>query len=282
MNSKNLRKEEERLEKIRKAREFPLYIWTYKSSPEYIDIMIRVLDNILRTIDMREYFPIHYVGEKWSEGEFGSSEWYFEQLSKRENEFSEPQYSISPIGFFCRHEPWQKNPHIEIVVTGVDIWDGQSTNFIYGATHSLIRYNYVDMDVTRGEMSVSASFSLYPYLIISPYRMEKYYKNPSEIFELLAFHEAGHLFGLPNRAREGIEEVLGTHCRRIDCAMSQVEVRRNVLYPSGGEGKKYVSVGETWDFVSERLRKTGSPFCERCLKDLKENKRILEIFLFNV
>lgn len=261
----------ERMRLIKRSKQFPIYVWSYKSREHYIYAGLRSLDYLLEKLRMKEYFPVSYVGERFSDGEWGSAEFYFNhpQVKRRRNERGELQVCGTDILNLCIREPWQRNPHIEFLITGVDIWPGEEgVRFVYGITRHLV---ILPNDVYG-----------YPGTVISSRRMEMYYDNPLDIFSLLAIHELGHLFGLPSGMRNDLEMSLGPHCIRADCAMSQVNVERKILLPDGRIEDRFIGADETNKFVEDRFRRTGEYFCESCLDDLEESRRVLLSKLFGV
>jgi hypothetical protein len=269
---------EERIDIIRKNRQFPIYVWGYKTSEENLEIASNVLRDVLESMGMRENFPIYvFPQEKFGDGDWGSAAFYFENPSVRKRG---EQYCAIDVLDLCKEEPWQKTPHIEFIVSNVDLWSGdENNNFVFGLTFSLLTKGEFGSfpSIRFREAGHTYSISLFPGCILSTYRM----RSPS-VFYLLLLHETFHLFGVPAYyRRKNVEKILGLHCKLADCAMSQVAVNRNVILPNGQEVYRYISPEETWKYVNERYNRTGKYFCEDCEADLYESKEILLRHLFS-
>ncbi len=259
----------ERLRTIRRNGKFPIYVWSYGASEVQVERTIRGLEYVLNRLELEDKFPVYYFNEEYSNEAWGSSEFYFThpRVRKRVNEWGELQICATDLLDLCINEPWQATPHIEVAITGLDLWPGSpGVRFVYGLTRPLVYGNQVN---------------LYPGVVLSPYRMQKYYRNPLKIFSLLAIHEFGHLVGLPQRKSIDTEETLGHHCVRADCAMSQVNVERRILFPDGRVERRFIGADETSDLVQRRFVRSGEYFCESCLEDLKISKKVIGERLFH-
>ncbi|MEM4330590.1 MAG: hypothetical protein QW273_01115 [Candidatus Pacearchaeota archaeon] len=129
----------------------------------------------------------------------------------------------------------KKNPHYDIILTIEDLYT-PSTDFVVGST--LPR---------RG-----AIISVNRFRKINDKRIRE------ETLKQEVFHEAGHLFGLPNiNRREDIDETINPHCTNC-CAM-----------------KRVVNVPSDLINLAKDRKETGKVYCWRCLDDLRNYFNII-------
>jgi predicted Zn-dependent protease len=135
--------------------------------------------------------------QPWHDGThlvpFRSVDWYVEEArraSRRRN-----QLAAGRILDLCQDEPWQKEPHYDVVVLGSDIYDGEDTNFVLG--------------LTRPTLATAISIN----------RLARVSDGLEQI-KTLVMHEVGHVFGLVSPARRTSVQSLGTHCGNR-CVMRQ-------------------------------------------------------------
>jgi hypothetical protein len=262
---------EERMDSIRRNREFPIYLWGYKARKKYLEIAENALSYVLKIATMERYFPIYVFSQDNEDGNWDDTTFYFENfcVEKRGN-----QYCVRDVLNLCAIGPRQKDPHIDFIVAGVDLWSGhEKNNFMFGASIPLIG---ADGQIVVKDGSCICSLNLFPSCIVSTYRLRDY-----PIFFLQALHESAHLFGLPSYyRRENVESILGLHCKLADCVVSQTAVRRHVVLPDGEEVYRYISPLETWKYVKKRYKRSGKYFCEDCETDLNESREVLLSYLF--
>jgi predicted Zn-dependent protease len=229
----------------------PVYVW-YDSEVEEMEVKVAV-DSIKRVIkegvDISKYFPLKVIG---------NVDWYLKQARKRRGAYG-IQYDVSHIFELCRNEPREK-PRIEFGILSKDIYSN-GLNFVYGETHPL---GY-SKDVLGG-------------CIVSTFRPKMWFGNKFLFaFGKSCIHEFAHLFLVPSR-RENVEYSLGIHCIRGDCVMGQSNVERKILRENGEIEVKFIDSLEIAERVEERIRKTGTPFCQDCLMELYGVKRRIEKF----
>ena len=159
---------------------------------------------------------------------------YRRQDLRRDVDFG-PQLDAGQFGRLFTEEPWQENPHWEVLIVNHDLngkIDGRFINFIYGETDPSFPYSV--QSVRR--------------ILESP--------GPNEALRLamirnLLRHEVGHMFGLVGRA--GAVESLGSHCPN-PCSMKQTLNLRELA-------ENTVTV-----------ERSGRHFCGECMAELAQSR----------
>ncbi len=223
-----------------------------KVGRDTVELGLRVLDEEIVRRGYETKFPVKYFGV--------SSLDYFEEALNvgRETKGTE-QASTLAVLVKCAMEPYQKaEPHVEFVLTGIDLYSGdRNNNFVYGTT----------IPINTGRIPPG-------FTIISDYRISEWYSDvkPQAMYTMI-LHEFSHLFSAPRPGREGTVEILGTHCILDDCAMGQVNVVRPVVNGRTGRYEhRFVDLREQAVKVAKRKRKTGDALCRECRKDLEYGK----------
>jgi predicted Zn-dependent protease len=232
----------------------PVYIW-YDNGVEEREVKVAV-DGIRRVIkegvDISKYFPLKVIG---------GGDWHLKQARKRRSIYG-IQYDVSHIFNLCKNDPSREKPRIEFGILSKDLYS-DDLNFVYGETHPLTDSE----DVLGG-------------CIVSTFRPKIWFGDKFSLaFGKSCIHEFAHIFWVPSR-EENVEYSLGTHCIRGDCVMGQSNVVRKILWEESGKiEERFIDSLEIAERVEERIRKTGTPFCQDCLIELYEIKRRIEKFL---
>jgi predicted Zn-dependent protease len=232
----------------------PVYVW-HDSGVGEKEVKVAV-DSIKRVIkegiDISKYLPLKVIGPVDS---------YLEKARKRIGSYG-IQYDVSHIFNLCKEDPYREKPRIEFGILSKDLYS-DDLNFVYGEAHPLANVQ----DVLGGS-------------IVSTFRPKLWFGNRFLLaFRKTCIHELGHVFWVPTR-RKNVEYSLGVHCIRGDCVMGQSNVERKILWEESGKiEKRFIDALEIAEKVEERIRKTGTPFCQDCLKELCEMKRNFEKFL---
>ncbi len=231
----------------------PVYVW-YDSKVEKEEVEVAV-DSIKRVIkegvDISKYLPLKVIG---------ATDLYLEKARKRRGSYG-IQYDVTHIFNLCKEDPYREKPRIEFGILSKDLYSGD-LNFVYGETHPFANWG----EVLGG-------------IVVSTFRPKLWFGDQFLLaFRKTCIHELGHLFWVPTR-RENVEYSLGVHCIRGDCVMGQSNVERKILWEESGKiEKRFIDALEIAKRVENRVKKTGTPFCQDCLKELCEAKRNLENF----
>jgi len=163
-----------------------------------------------------------------------------------------------------RNEPWQQtNPHYDIYIIDKDIiYDGNpSTNFLFGATIPAI--------LSNGQINPGFAGSVLSIGILKKFYGLDWWETA---FSIIAAHELGHLFGLPNPnsqyyigynhpyAREN--RLYANHCSYEYCAMRQInaggrlhidllDLARNIFK----HNPYYLYCKDDWEYLIGNLRR---------------------------
>ena len=92
---------------------------------------------------------------------------------------------------------------------------------------------------------------------------QMYGGNAPAVFMVNSVHELAHLFGAPARSRlgdriNGVEECIGLHCRRTDCALGKAN------WPGRPDAL------EAAELVFARVERGGGFLCKACERDVSE------------
>ena len=217
-------------------------------------------------LDVSAYFPLKLIGSEWSEGDFGSVEWYLQKAVKRKSSYG-MQYNVTSIFRLCEQEIYQKQqPHLEFGLLSKDLY-AEGTNFVYGETHPLNTF-YKQGGIPGG-------------CVLSVFRQRIWFEKESLLaVEKTCMHELAHVFWIPQRENL-VEDSLGIHCVRGDCIMGQSNVKRLILWEDGRRERRFIDSLEIARKAKEREKRTGSCFCQDCLNELIQMKRNFVRFLFN-
>ena len=152
---------------------------------------------------MREFvgeFPqrkvVMYGSRAWSNGDYSSADWYVQKAAKllRNRQL---QVNASSLLDLLMNEPWQKNPHIDVLFTSCDL-GGLGLNFCFG--------------MTSGRYTVQSVFR-YRGLHVEDRKLA---------IKAVVWHELGHVLGCAANSRRGNTEYkLGRHCTNYGCVMQQ-------------------------------------------------------------
>jgi len=237
----------------------PLYIIIDERTPENDKEKVMInLESLLR----------RYEG--WA-GVSITREYYHRPWCKNPNQpYCRPQYYIEncrdpngKINVDCifnlsTNEPWQQaSPHYDIYIIDNDkIYDGKpSTNFLFGSTLSAI-------------LPSGVIYSGFAGSIISIGVLKEFYgHNWETAFPIIAAHELGHLFGLPNPKSKyyiGYNHpyLYANHCSHKYCAMRQVnaggeldidllDLARNIF----NHNQYYLYCKDDWEYLMMNLRR---------------------------
>lgn len=149
---------------------------------------------------------VTYGSSTWGQGAYSNADWYIEQ-AKRTQKFHRnagfgPQVTVDRLVELLHDEPWQSNPHWDVLITNHDLTgiqkDGSYLNFCFGSTF-------------KGLASIQSTRRLLESMPAGSLR--------EEMVRRLLRHEVGHMFGLVGR-RERVIQKLGLHCANI-CTMRQ-------------------------------------------------------------
>lgn len=174
-------------------------------------------------------------------GAYSSPDWYVQEAYRRQplRRVADhgPQIDVEQVDRLFRDEPYQQNPHWEVMVTGYDLnaragENGEYINFVYGMTNT---------DFPSSVQSVRRHLDELPEGNLR-----------DAVIRRLLRHETGHMFKLPIR-QENTEEMLGAHCTNI-CTMRQG-----------------MSMDE-WVYLTVDEIKNEVHFCEDCTHDLAASK----------
>jgi len=186
-----------------------------------------------------------YGSQSWASGDYSSADWYVEEAFRRQELRRDVGYGQQvDAGQFSRlfaHEPWQENPHWEVLVTNHDLTSRDSNskntdqflNFVYGST---------DPGFPSSVQSIRR--------IVEDVAGDKDFRN--EMIRMLLRHEVGHMFGLVRRThgRDGLRD---NHCENT-CSMKQTLNLRELA-------ENTVAV-----------ENSGRHFCGDCMAELSKSK----------
>jgi predicted Zn-dependent protease len=172
-------------------------------------------------------------------GDFSNADWYVREASRRQDLVRNAGYGNQlDAGQFAglfRDEPWQVEPHWEVLIVNQDLncRVGDSyINFVFGVTNPIFAYSVQSARrLTAGVRDLDLQ---------------------KELVRRVLRHEVGHMFGLPMR-NENTTENLGKHCTNI-CTMRQ--------------GLSTQEWSNQWREETDR----GVQFCGNCLSDLAQSK----------
>jgi len=177
-----------------------------------------------------------FGASQFAQGDYSSAQWYVTEAYKRQqlrrNAGYGPQLDIGQFTPLFTDEPWQADPHWEVLIVNQDLnsmIDGKFINFVFGATN-------------LG----------FPYSVQSVSRLLSSVRDPglqTELIRRVLRHEVGHMFGLPIRDNNTIE-LLGKHCANV-CTM-----------------REGLSV-EEWASQLAQENSLGLQFCGDCLTDFE-------------
>ena len=167
-----------------------------------------------------------FGSNSWFDGEFSSANWYVNQ-SRRHN----GQVNAADILNLLRLEPWQSQPHIDLLATSKDLYSSDhNLNFVFGMAYP--EWNVAVQSIFRFRQA-----GLYGDELKSNIRR-------------VVRHEVGHLLGMANDDRRNTVESCGSHCANPICTMRQG-----------------LSVA-AWQILSRMEDEAGILFCDDCLSDL--------------
>ena len=182
-------------------------------------------------------------GENWNKDgklePWMSADWYVESCMLERDRGHGKQIDADRLIDLLSTEPWKRNFHYDVFVVGNDMtskaWStGSYLNFVVGIA---CRYNGTVISVNRfRELSGSMKHG---------------------VLQTEAYHEIGHLFGLPDdERRSDLVAELGGHCPERGCSM-----------------KQGMTVPHDWIENTIDRANRGQPYCEKCVADLKDYQR---------
>lgn len=196
-----------RQREIRHSELVPIYVmWTPDVPFDAGQAALQgVRDTLIASGQNREI--VNMGSSTWSQGDYSSAAWYVNEAFKnqelRRNVGYGPQLDVHQFGRLFTQEPWQKNPHWEVLIVNNDLngrLNGEFINFIYGNTMP----------------EFPASVQSVRRILETP--------GPNQPLKLamirnLLRHESGHMFGLVGRTR-GDNGLIDNHCPN-PCSMKQ-------------------------------------------------------------
>jgi len=197
----------------------PLYIIIDERMPEDDKQKVRInLESLLRKYESEARVSIekYYFYRPWCENPnqpYCRPQYYIENCRGPNGKIN-----VECIFNLSTNEPWQQTkPHYDIYIIDNDIiYDGNpSTNFLFGSTLSAI-------------LPSGVIYSGFAGSVISIGVLKEFYgPNWETAFPIIAAHELGHLFGLPNPKSKyyiGYNHpyLYANHCSYKYCAMRQV------------------------------------------------------------
>jgi len=239
----------------------PLYIIIDERTPE--NDKQKVINNL-------EDLLIRY--EIWAGVSIERYYFYIPWCENPNQPYCRPQYYIKTcrdpngkINVNCifnlsTNEPWQQTkPHYDIYIIDNDkIYDGKpSTNFLFGSTLPAI-------------LPSGVIYSGFAGSVISIGVLKNFYRSNWETaFPIIAAHELGHLFGLPNPNSPyyigyNRPDLYANHCSFKYCAMRQVnaggelnidllDLARNIF--NHNKYQYYLYCGHDWGYLMMNLRR---------------------------
>lgn len=153
---------------------------------------------------MREFaseFPqrkvVIYGAQAWSSGDYSSADWYIQKAAKILRPNRNMQLNANSLLDLLIKEPWQKNPHIDVLFTSRDL-SAPGLNFCFG------------MAIGR-------------YTVQSVFRYRRLHAEDRRLaIKAVVWHELGHALGCAaNLHRSNTEDRLGPHCTNYGCVMRQ-------------------------------------------------------------
>lgn len=171
-----------------------------------------------------------YGSEDWSpNSDYSSADWYVLHANSVMGLEGEWQINADHLLDLIASEPWQANPHIDVMVTSWDLtaFDrGRQMNFVFGEANGRITVQSVARFRVLAEVD--------RYLAI----------------KAVIHHELGHIFGLAaDPWRSNTEYNIGPHCTNHGCIMRQG-----------------LSVSE-WAAHAREAYGRGQIYCPQCLAD---------------
>jgi predicted Zn-dependent protease len=172
-----------------------------------------------------------YGSEDWSpSGDYSSADWYVDHTNMVMGLEGRWQLDADHLASLMVGEPWQANPHIDVMITSWDLTafdGGQQMNFVFGEA--------------RGRVTVQ-SLARFRGLL----RTDRYLAVKGVIH-----HELGHIYGMAaNLGRSNTVYSIGPHCTNPGCIMQQG-----------------LSVGE-WVAHAKESYSRGQIYCPQCMADV--------------
>ncbi len=171
-----------------------------------------------------------FGSEAWCSGEYSSADWYIQHTEIVRGKNGELQLNADQLLDLVASEPWQANPHIDIVLTSCDLtaFDaGQQLNFVFG--------------IADGRFSIQS---------VARFRDCSNFDRTLAI-KTMIWHELGHILGMAaDLNRDHTEYKLGPHCTSFGCSM-----------------KQGMSVSE-WVENAREVFQVGRIYCPECLNDV--------------
>lgn len=229
-----------RRQEIRREHLVPLYVmWTSDVSEDAAIASVRGVEDAVRA--SRQKREVRVFGSRpFSSGEYSSSDWYADEAFRKQTLRRDVGYGLqldtAAFSQLFTQEPWQENPHWEVLITNRDLNTkirGNFINFIFGETNPDFAYS-----------------------IQSVRRIENATRDRAlnlEMIRNLLRHETGHMFGLVRRS-EAVES-LGNHCPNV-CSMKQT-----------------LSAAELAENTIE-VERRGIHFCADCQQELAQNSQV--------
>lgn len=171
-----------------------------------------------------------FGSNSWFNGDYYSANWYVNNSRRRGS-----QVNAADMLNLLHLEPWQEQPHIDLLVTSKDL---------YSSNHNL---NYVfGMAYPEWNVAVQSIFR---------FRQAGLRGNELKLnIRRVVRHEVGHLLGMAAESRVNTVESCGSHCANPVCTMRQG-----------------LSVA-AWQILTKMENKAGILFCPDCLSDLGHQK----------
>lgn len=171
----------------------------------------------------------NYGSMPWCHGNYSSADWYVQHTEIIRGTNGELQLNADHLLDLVASEPWQQNPHIDIVLTSCDMtaFDaGQQLNFVFG--------------IADGRISIQS---------VARFRDCSNFDRSIAIKNVI-WHELGHILGMAaNTRRSHTEYKLGPHCTNFGCTMRQG-----------------MTVSE-WIDNARATYQVGSIYCPECMND---------------
>lgn len=218
---------------------FPIHVLTENTvSTAFRNVVPLTIRKILQIAGVEDQIPVHDHG-MWRAEDFRdadgrlcpyrSVDWYIER------------------GLTGGTDPRRLN------TTPIQLAFGESIHRYHGTdTHTIL---VTDRDLSFGGAGFVLGSGGPSGVILTTHRLlrDDWCRDPIECFRTLAFHEVGHMLGLPNvhNGRTDLEDSLGMHCKSLNCVM------RQRLDPRG------------WNGITRDRLKAPSPYCDPCQQDLK-------------